>query len=119
MQNSEVKPHDHQFLLSSEAVPIPRGKVFPAGQRIPGYMLSVPDGSRGDVRCRGKWKARMWTVELSRKLVTGNVDDVQFSDLLKHYLFAVAVVDNASGAEYSFSGILRLQFDKQTNKRRR
>ncbi|NIA16346.1 MAG: hypothetical protein GWP08_19985 [Nitrospiraceae bacterium] len=112
MQNPGIKPRDPRFLLSSEAVPIPKGKVFSTGQRIPGYVLSIPDGSRGDVRCGGKWDEGIWTVELSRKLVTGEIDDVQFSDLLKSYPFAVAVVDNASGAEHSFSSVLRLQFDK-------
>jgi hypothetical protein len=119
MQNPGINPNDPRFLLSNEAVSIPKGKVFSIGQRIPGYVLSIPDGSRGDVRCRGKWEEGIWTVELSRKLVTGNIDDVQFSDLLKHYPFAAAVVDNASGAEHSFSGVLQLQFVKQTNRRRR
>jgi len=54
------------FLLSNVAVPIPKGKVFSIGQRIPGYVLSIPGGT-----------------------------------------------------EHSFSDVLRLQLDKQTNRRRR
>ncbi|MFQ6041978.1 MAG: ethylbenzene dehydrogenase-related protein [Candidatus Poribacteria bacterium] len=95
-----------------EAVPFPRGKSFQVGDTIPGYVLSVPDGSRGEVRRCGKWQSGIWTVELSRKLVTDHNDDVQFDDFSKPYQFAVAVVDNASGAEHSFSGVLRLQFEK-------
>jgi len=108
----EIKPQDHRFLPVEEAAPIPAGKRFQVGDRIPGYVLSVPDGSRGDIRCYGKWQSGIWTVELCRKLVTRNADDVQFEALSKPYWFAVAVSDNASGAEHSFSGILRLQCEK-------
>lgn len=44
--------------------------------------------------------------------MTGNADDGQFDALSRSYSFAVAVVDNASGAQHSFSGVLRLRFEK-------
>jgi len=56
MQDPKINPRDPRFLLAEEAVPIPAGKSFQVDDRIPGYVLSVPDGSRGDIRCCGKWR---------------------------------------------------------------
>jgi hypothetical protein len=41
------------------------------------------------VRARGVWQNGRWTVELARKLVTGNQDDIQFAPG-KKYLFGVS-----------------------------
>ena len=59
------------------------------GDIIPRYTLKQPTGSRGDVRARGVWQNGRWTVELGRKLVTGNQDDIQFAPG-KKYLFGVS-----------------------------
>jgi len=59
------------------------------GDIIPRYTLKQPTGSRGDVRARGVWQNGRWTVELARKLVTGNQDDIQFAPG-KKYLFGVS-----------------------------
>jgi hypothetical protein len=61
------------------------------GDVQPQYISRPPSGSRADVKAKGKWKSGIWTIELSRKLVTGNNDDVQFSNLRKKYLFGVSI----------------------------
>jgi hypothetical protein len=112
IQKAEVKNDDPRFLFAKNAVPIPPDSAWTSGTRIPGYVIAHPDGSRGDLSAKGRWEAGFWTVEFRRKLVTGQPDDVNFTDLNRTYLFAVAVSDNASGAEHSFSGLLRLRFLK-------
>ncbi len=59
--------------------------------KITNYIKQVPSGSRADVRAKGQWQNGVWTIEFSRKLVTGHKDDVQFKDLKRKYLFGVAV----------------------------
>lgn len=65
---------------------------------VPGYLLSRPDGSRGNIDARGMWADGMWNLEIKRKLDTGNPDDVQF-DITNTYRFGIAVMDNTGGFE--------------------
>lgn len=48
------------------------------GDRTSLYRQVAPQGSRADVRAKGVWRKGIWTVEFSRKLLTGNPDDIQF-----------------------------------------
>ncbi|MDH3240671.1 MAG: ethylbenzene dehydrogenase-related protein [Alphaproteobacteria bacterium] len=57
--------------------------------RIPLFAARQPKGSRADVRAKGVWKDGRWSIEFSRKLVTGHPDDVAF-DRRRAYLFGVA-----------------------------
>ncbi len=83
---------------------------FKEGDEIPGYMLyPVWKGSFADVKTKGVWKDGTWTVMMSRKLKTGNVDDVQFNTRRK-YPFGVAVFDNAHRLNSHNSEPLKLQF---------
>ena len=59
------------------------------GKEISGYELRAPRGSRADVRAKGVWKDGMWTVEFTRKLDTGQIDDVYFEKELS-YQFGVS-----------------------------
>lgn len=46
---------------------------------MPGVEIeALPSGSRADVRAEGKWLNGYWTVELSRKLDTGDRSDISF-----------------------------------------
>ncbi len=78
--------------------------------RIPQYLQPVPTGSAADVRAKGAWADGWWTLELERKLDTGNADDTRF-ETSRTYKMAVAAhdrtgdMDKASGAlELIFSG---------------
>jgi len=110
MPDPKIDRPDPRFLFAQDAVAIPPGISWSPGTRIPGYLLTKPDGSRGDIAAKGRWENGFWTVEFRRRLVTGHPDDAAFDDLNRAYPFALAVADNASGAEHSFSGILRLRF---------
>ncbi|MBF0572329.1 MAG: hypothetical protein HQK69_01015 [Desulfamplus sp.] len=50
-----------------------------AGDKIPHYSSQKPIGSRADVSAKGIWSKNEWTIEFSRKLKTGNLDDLQFN----------------------------------------
>lgn len=84
------------FLIKGQEVPIDMSKVK-KGDTVPGWSLARPAGSRGDISASA-WYDKdegVWTLELSRKLVTGDPEhDVQFDDLSRTYYFGIAVWEN-------------------------
>ena len=74
------------------------------GALIPERILREPDGSRADITQAAVWKDGTWSTEITRKLVTGNADDVQFDDLDATYRFGVALMDDSGGDDHSTSG---------------
>lgn len=60
-----------------------------AGNTLPRYNIRQADGSRGDVRAKGRWRNGIWTLEFARSLQTGHADDLQF-DPAASYLFGVS-----------------------------
>ena len=82
------------YILDSEKVPFDDTQ-FKAGDRIPGIIKAQFVGDRGDIAASWTWDSGVWTLELSRKLVTGSEFDVQFQDLDATYSFGVATFDNA------------------------
>jgi hypothetical protein len=97
-------------LLVAESVEIKNSSTFKEGDEIPGYMLNMGwTGSFADTKTKGVWKDGKWTVMISRKLKTGNDDDVQFNTR-KKYPFAIAVFDNAHEHNSYNSEPLKLQF---------
>lgn len=59
------------------------------GDIVPRYILKKPSGSRSDIHAKGTWKDGRWNIEFSRKLITGNADDIQFVPG-QTYLFGVS-----------------------------
>lgn len=97
-------------LLVGEAVKITDYSIFKEGDEIPGYMVHKTwKGSFADVKTKGVWKDGKWVLFMSRKLKTGNDDDVQFNTR-KKYPFAVAAFDNAHEENSYNSEPLKLQF---------
>jgi len=82
------------FIIESEKIAIDLSTLT-AGAYIPGIVKSPFVGDRGDITAEWKWEDGVWTIEFSRKLVTGSDNDVQFSDLEAMYYFGVAVFNNA------------------------
>ena len=83
------------FLVKGDEVPLDMSKIK-KGDTIPGWLLSRPKGSGGDVNAAGKYDAdeAAWTLEFGRKLKTGDAkNDVQF-DTGKSYYFGIANWDN-------------------------
>ena len=84
------------YILDSEKVALDQAALdaMPVGSIIPGIVKSPFVGDRGDISAAWKWADGQWTVEFSRKLVTGSKTDVQFSDLAAKYFFGLAIFDN-------------------------
>lgn len=97
-------------LLVNEAVKITDAAAFKEGDEIPAYMLYAAwKDSFADVKTKGVWKDGKWTLMMSRKLKTGNDDDVQFNTR-KKYPFALATFDNDMYENSYNSEPLKLQF---------
>ena len=81
--------------------------LFAPGTEIANMITSGPTGLRGDIDAKAKWDAftRQWVLEIRRKLVTGDPNDVQFDDLSREYSFGVAVFDNAQ-IEHSYMSVV-------------
>jgi hypothetical protein len=79
--------------------------ALPVGTMIANMITQRTNGSRGDVDAKGVFDAvtKTWTLEIRRRLVTGDGNDVQFDDLTRKYKWGVAVFDNAQ-IEHSISG---------------
>jgi len=78
------------------------------GDRVPQYLPGTPNGSAADVRAKGTWAEGWWTLELERKLDTGNTDDTKF-DPKRSYKFAVGPHDRTGDMDKA-SGVLELSF---------
>lgn len=82
-----------------------RPRKWRNGDTVPGYVLTYPGGSRGDVHGKGNWDrpeqaspTGVWTLEVARRLDTLDpIHDVIFSpDSSRSYAFTVAIMDNSS-----------------------
>ncbi|WP_299013202.1 ethylbenzene dehydrogenase-related protein [uncultured Photobacterium sp.] len=73
--------------------------IFKPGNRLSSVLVEPFTGSRGDISAKAIWDSGMWTIEFKRKRVTtgenAKIEDIQFDDLSKEYLFGVAVFDNS------------------------
>lgn len=104
------KPASPYYILDSEKVPFDDSK-YKAGDEVPGIVTTALQGDRGDISAKGVWKDGVWTLEWSRKLVTGGKTDIQFDDLKKEYLFGAAVFDNAQIGHAVQYGVTKLTFE--------
>ncbi len=104
--------NDNPFLIKGNEVPL--AGAFKKGDTIPGWILAKPKGSRGDISAAASFEEEdgIWTVEISRALVTGDKKhDVQFSDLKKTYYFGLANWDNiVLGKHVKLKDVIGLTF---------
>jgi len=111
MLASGKKPGKNGILLAAHAVEINDYAVFKAGDTVTYRMPKIPAGSRADIKAVSRYADGGWTVMLSRKLNTGNEDDVVFNPR-KKYNFALALF-NDSGDEDSYdSEVMTLKFKR-------
>jgi len=98
-------------LLDSEKTPFVDD--FKAGDVLPGIVTAPFEGGRADVTAKGHWQDGAWTLEIKRKLVTGDSPemDLQFSDLSKSYRFGVTAFDNSQIAHIYHNGSVKLVFE--------
>jgi hypothetical protein len=80
------------------------------GARVPQYLAGTPTVSAADVQAKGAWSDGKWTLELARKLNTGNADDAAF-DMSRAYKLAVGV-HNDTGDMDKASGVIELSLAK-------
>lgn len=77
------------------------------GDEVAQFVAQEPDGSAADVRAKGAWKDKTWTLELSRKLRTGQKDDTQF-EAGKSYGFTLAIFDHEEHMDHSVAPAMKL-----------
>lgn len=99
-------------LLGDIAVPFDPAVEFPAGYTVPGYVITRPVGSRGDISASsfyvsGNNGQGWWYVVLSRPLNTGNAEDTIFT-LNSSNTFGVAAFNNSADELHTVSGKLTL-----------
>jgi hypothetical protein len=100
---------------STNFAPLPLGtepRLWQQGDQVPGWILTYPHGSRGDVHGKAQYDSGVWTLELGRRLDSGDrIHDVIFQPSSgRKYVFALAVMDN-SEAEHLGSEPQTLTFD--------
>ena len=93
---------DRRVLKAIQAFPIDDYGKYKPGDRLPGLMLAPLLGNRADIGAAGQWSDGMWTLEVRRRLSTGDPNDVDFSDTSQRYPFGVAIF-NAQQFEHSYS----------------
>jgi len=96
-------------ILLEDAVPFD-ASLFEAGDRVPGIVVSPFVGDGGDISGAWMWEDGVWTLELSRALVTESDLDVQFEDMSADYLFGVAAFDNTQVRHMYHRGALHFVF---------
>lgn len=99
------------WLKAADKVPFDNAR-FAVGDEVASIMIAPFTGDRGDIATGAKWKDGKWTVEFSRKLVTGSPTDVQFSDLGKPYGFGLGFFDNSQVRHAFVQEPLHLVFQK-------
>lgn len=82
---------DNQKLLLTTA----EVNAMAVGTEIANTITTGPSGFRADVDAKGLHNTGTWAVEIRRRLVTGDPNDVQFDNLTRQYAFGVAIFDNA------------------------
>lgn len=110
--SKDAKPANkggNYWILGEDKVPFDDSK-FKAGDEVASIIVAPFVGDRADVKFAGKWIKGKWTMEVTRKLVTGSKFDVQFDDLKKNYGFGIALFDNAQVRHAYVEQPLVLQF---------
>ncbi|MEO8392186.1 MAG: ethylbenzene dehydrogenase-related protein [Chloroflexota bacterium] len=92
-------------LFADSAVPFDASMTFPAGYTVPGYVVSRPAGSRGDINAQSVHLTYTdgtgsWNVVLSRPFDTANQEDHVFA-LNSTNVFGVAVFNNGGDKEHA------------------
>ena len=111
MQDPSKKASVPGVLLAEESVEITDYSKFKANDVITFRLPKKPSGSRGDIKAESRYADGGWNVMLSRKLETGNDDDVAFNTK-KKYSFAMALFDDSSDADSYDSEALTLEFGR-------
>jgi hypothetical protein len=99
------------ILIAEDAVEITDYSIFKAGDVLTYRMPVRAEGSFADIAAVSRYADGTWTVMLSRKLATGNDDDVEFNTK-KKYSFTMALFDDSSDEDSYDSETLTLEFKR-------
>jgi hypothetical protein len=112
--SQEAKPANDggtYYLREEDKVPFDNSKFKP-GDEVASIMVAPIAGDRGDIGAGIAWQDGQWTMEISRKLVTGSKVDVQFDELSEPYYFGLALFDNAQVRHAVARKPLKLVFEQ-------
>jgi hypothetical protein len=81
------------------------------GDTVAQYIPFVPDvADAADVQAKGLWKDGFWTLEIARKLDTGNHESDTVFDPTKSGQMAVAVFDSAGDHFHAVSDGIQINY---------
>lgn len=84
---------------------------------MPKYLLNAEAaGSVADVKAEGIWKDGVWHLEMSRKLNTGNADDVALPGASGQVSVGLAIFDHSENDDHAISKTLTLSFSANGSK---
>ena len=63
---------------------------FKTGDEVASYIVYRLMGDRADIQVAYRWQDGVYTYEITRKLTTGSVYDIQFGDAGKTYTFGIS-----------------------------
>jgi hypothetical protein len=80
--------------------------ALPVGSRVSNVLTAPMTGNRAQIDGKAVYDAvaKVWTMEIRRRLVTGDDKDVQYDDMARTYKWGIGVFDNAQ-IEHSYSGV--------------
>ena len=96
-------------ILEAEDFTLANNSNLNSSMLIPSIQDVKPaTGSRGDVEAWEDYdeSTNTWRLEIKRKLITGNEDDIQFNDLNAEYWFSIGVFDAAAIAHAIPGGMM-------------
>ncbi len=101
---TRVPPEFDQCDVLNEAV-LPTGsesRVWESGDRVGAYFYVYPTESRADVRGKAAFVEGIWTLEVGRRLQTGDpANDVTFSGVPgEQTVFTLAIADNSASRHW-------------------
>ncbi|TLN21307.1 hypothetical protein FDZ71_04035, partial [bacterium] len=77
---------------------------------IPSYVKAQPSGSAADVKAVGAYRNGAWTVEFSRKMNTGNLDDAQLKAGAK-VTASFASYDHSEKENHAYTKLITLDIE--------
>ena len=72
--------------------------------------MTIPQGAHDALPAAGRWHDGEWIIEWSRPLQSGNLYDLQLTDLSVTYPFRVKVFEGRAGQPDPISEVVELGF---------
>ncbi|PKB71948.1 MAG: hypothetical protein BZY87_02990 [SAR202 cluster bacterium Io17-Chloro-G6] len=99
--NQRLTLDDVYYLGPETMTEFDPNRAWQEGDAIPRRYLRAPKGSRADITAKPIWNDGWWTVELRRKMDTGEPDDKAFKEF-RSYNLAFAFYTNGTGNRFHY-----------------